>query len=266
MRKPKTWMMALGGLGAAWLPAIPSLAEEPTPKKDLEPDRAALKRFLRGSASLKAPLEVPPEVSQALGRLSERDPQRAHVWKAIAQFLAQTAAEEKHKSEERIMTRMAIAPGKMESLRWKEWRSRAKALLALVWENRLSEDVYREARKALEDSLRQALSEKPKEGEAPFPRTVDEAAGIVLSLLEPELTEPAALSEALRKELAACIEQLGDPDFKKREAAAENLRKAGEPALGLLRQAFMHHDPEVADRAKALWKGILEKAYGGKPQ
>ncbi|MFI5379129.1 MAG: HEAT repeat domain-containing protein [Tepidisphaerales bacterium] len=54
----------------------------------------------------------------------------------------------------------------------------------------------------------------------------------------------------------ALISKLGDEDFKTREAATDELRKLGQPALPALKEAATSADPEVQARARSLIKEI----------
>ena len=52
------------------------------------------------------------------------------------------------------------------------------------------------------------------------------------------------------------IRQLGDPDFRKREAATERLKEMGKAAAPALREALGGSDPEVCARADALLRQL----------
>lgn len=56
--------------------------------------------------------------------------------------------------------------------------------------------------------------------------------------------------------LRGFIKQLGDNDWKTREAAAEELKKIGEPALPLLKELLESKDLELRARAEELIKAI----------
>src|SRR5437763_1722749 len=58
------------------------------------------------------------------------------------------------------------------------------------------------------------------------------------------------VGEAERQRLEQLIRQLGDDAFAARERAADELVRAGLPAVGLLRQAQADADVEVARRAE----------------
>src|SRR5207248_8750645 len=55
---------------------------------------------------------------------------------------------------------------------------------------------------------------------------------------------------------ARLVEQLADPDYRKREQATEQLRRLGPAALPALRAAADHPDPEVRRRARDLVPGL----------
>src|SRR5262245_49678718 len=59
--------------------------------------------------------------------------------------------------------------------------------------------------------------------------------------------------------IARLIEQLGDDEFAKREAASKALEAIGAPALAALRKADSHMDFEVRRRAARLVKTITLK-------
>jgi hypothetical protein len=56
--------------------------------------------------------------------------------------------------------------------------------------------------------------------------------------------------------LERLVEQLGDRDFRRRDAAAQQLEAAGVRALPLLRRALTHGDPEVRRRVAGLLPSI----------
>ncbi len=62
------------------------------------------------------------------------------------------------------------------------------------------------------------------------------------------------------------IDLLGHDDFRKREAATEEIRKLGPAAAGYLRKAAASPDPEVADRAGQLLKELPPQRPGRTPQ
>jgi hypothetical protein len=65
-------------------------------------------------------------------------------------------------------------------------------------------------------------------------------------------------------EPAALVKQLGDPDFKVREAAAKRLKDLGRDALPALTEALAQgKDPEVCSRADALMRRIQRPAIPG---
>ncbi len=78
-------------------------------------------------------------------------------------------------------------------------------------------------------------AEKPKPKPAPAAKT------------KPPAAEPAPPA---KQGVDALIVQLGDPDFRKREAASAELARRGEKARPALEKASRHSDAEVAGRAK----------------
>jgi hypothetical protein len=80
------------------------------------------------------------------------------------------------------------------------------------------------------------------------------AAALALPLAHPPATARAA--DAPPGEVRALIDQLGDADFARRDAAATKLRAIGKPALPALKEALTHPDAEVVTRAQALIKRI----------
>src|SRR5262249_8732909 len=66
---------------------------------------------------------------------------------------------------------------------------------------------------------------------------------------------PAAEAEILPA-AEKLIEQLGASDFRQRDAAAKALEAMGPKALGGLRKAREHSDPEVQRRVEALLPAI----------
>lgn len=218
----RTWIWA-AALGAS------AQAEE-------APDLAVLRRYLRGIGTEDAP--VPTE---ALGRLETSDP----AWKAVRAFLEATAAEDREREQAKYRTRRALAPEERSAGNLAQWEVRAAALMDLARAGNLADDVYQEARRSLEEELKKGLKD---EG----------AVRIVLGLLEPELKD---LPAELRKEVADLLAKLGDKEYDTREAATKRLLEIGEPALGALRPALDHPDPEVKERVHAIWRRIL----GGAP-
>lgn len=76
-----------------------------------------------------------------------------------------------------------------------------------------------------------------------------------LALLAWACTFPAGADAPLPKQapsFEALIEQLGDTDFRRRDAATEQLQAAGQAALPALRKALNHADPEIRKRAAEL--------------
>jgi HEAT repeat protein len=60
------------------------------------------------------------------------------------------------------------------------------------------------------------------------------------------------VAETDRVKLAALVRQLGHDEFERRQQASAKLRRAGRPALALLRRALADKDPEIARRAERL--------------
>jgi len=65
-----------------------------------------------------------------------------------------------------------------------------------------------------------------------------------------EKAGPAAGSERAEELVKELVRQLGDDDFKKREAASAELAKIGKPAVPALKEAKKNPDLEVARRAE----------------
>lgn len=61
--------------------------------------------------------------------------------------------------------------------------------------------------------------------------------------------QDAKPDDALRKKIDALIQQLGDAQWQKRNAATDELRKIGKPALPQLEAALKHADEEIRHRA-----------------
>ena len=59
---------------------------------------------------------------------------------------------------------------------------------------------------------------------------------------------PAAAAQQAPPEIAALVEQLGAPQFARREAAGRSLVEVGRPAMGPLAEAILKGDFEVASR------------------
>jgi hypothetical protein len=88
--------------------------------------------------------------------------------------------------------------------------------------------------------------------------------GIVLGLTH--LAQPGSLraqaekdekSEATKEKVAALIQQLGDPEFAKREAASKELKTVGVLALAALRNAAVSSEHlEIRRRAEQLVRAI----------
>lgn len=269
MLMKRRWILAGAVGGGVFWPLDPSLAEEapgkppssPPPQQTLDPDLAILRRHLRrlGRAPRGevegAPVQgVPAAVGEALDRLADRDAERVQVWRTVRAFLDGTAAADRERRVTLPMTRRMMQSGQEPLRNLAQWEIRAAALMALAREGRLAEDVTQEARRSLEEALRRGLAESEAK---PYPRTVDEAARALLELLEPELRDPKTLPSPLREEVGRLVGQLGDPEWKTREAASLRLSAIGDPALGALREAFGSRDKEVETRARDLWERIL---------
>jgi len=66
--------------------------------------------------------------------------------------------------------------------------------------------------------------------------------------------------------IARLIEQLGDAEHAKREAAQKELIEIGKPAIEALEAATKHDDPEIATRAKAALAEVKDRGRGwGEP-
>lgn len=68
-------------------------------------------------------------------------------------------------------------------------------------------------------------------------------------------TSPAARDDNT-PDVASLVRQLGDADFRNREAAAQRLKEIGNPAVPALREALAGADPEVCSRADSLLRQI----------
>lgn len=68
-------------------------------------------------------------------------------------------------------------------------------------------------------------------------------------------TSPAAPDDNT-PDVASLVRQLGDADFRHREAAAQHLKEIGTPAVPALREALADADPEVCSRADSLLRQI----------
>ena len=62
------------------------------------------------------------------------------------------------------------------------------------------------------------------------------------------------------KELAGLVKQLGNSDFRMRDAATKRLKELGEPAADALVRAMMTNDVEARRRAEAILMEIGEPA------
>src|SRR5947208_16557071 len=86
---------------------------------------------------------------------------------------------------------------------------------------------------------------------------------LVTSLLW--LTPPAraAAADTAPDEIRKLIDQLGNDDFKTRDAAALRLKAIGKPALPALKEALSSPDAEVVSRAQNLIKRIEVRPVPG---
>ena len=64
-------------------------------------------------------------------------------------------------------------------------------------------------------------------------------------------------AEAETEAIARWVEELGGPQFARREAASKALLEAGQPALGPLAAAIRGRDFEVASRATEIVRDML---------
>lgn len=67
---------------------------------------------------------------------------------------------------------------------------------------------------------------------------------------------PDPASAAPPADVAALVRELGDPDFRRREAATQRLRQLGGAAAPALREAAAGGDPEVCARAESLLRQL----------
>lgn len=72
-------------------------------------------------------------------------------------------------------------------------------------------------------------------------------------------TSPASPADGA-PDIASLVRQLGDADFRHREAAAQRLKEIGAPAVPALREALADADPEVCSRADSLLRQIERPA------
>src|SRR5438552_3974190 len=73
------------------------------------------------------------------------------------------------------------------------------------------------------------------------------------------LVSPVAAEDD--KEIDRLVKQLGDDDFKKREAATKRLTEIGEPALDAVTKATTSDDAEVRHRAEDILAVIENKLW-----
>ena len=67
---------------------------------------------------------------------------------------------------------------------------------------------------------------------------------------------PPAPAVGEPSDIPALVQQLGDADFRVREAAGRKLREIGKPAMPALREALTCGDPEICSRADSLLRQI----------
>jgi hypothetical protein len=77
------------------------------------------------------------------------------------------------------------------------------------------------------------------------------------------IAPPARAADASAAEIQALIDQLGNDDYKTRDAAAMKLKAIGMPALPALREALNSPDAEVVTRAQNLIKRIEVRPVPG---
>ena len=82
---------------------------------------------------------------------------------------------------------------------------------------------------------------------------------IALAFL-PAWSAPAADPKADAERIAALVQQLGHPEFAKREAASKALDAIGEPALEALRKAMTDPDAERGRRARGVVHSVTARA------
>ncbi len=70
--------------------------------------------------------------------------------------------------------------------------------------------------------------------------------------------EPAKKQADTGSKVESLVKQLGAESFKEREAATEELKKIGKPAVPALKEALKSEDAEVRSRAEQILKGIKE--------
>ena len=80
------------------------------------------------------------------------------------------------------------------------------------------------------------------------------------ALLAKAIAPPPVLSDAKAKHIEELIVKLGDPVWKVRQAASEELLKSGPEILPLLAKVVNHKDIEISDRASVAIKAIQARA------
>jgi hypothetical protein len=105
-----------------------------------------------------------------------------------------------------------------------------------------------------------------------YHHTVGNRIGTPLSAKRLEEERHRALKQQARKTTATAarcerlVGLLGHSDFRKREAATEEIRRLGPATVPYLRKAADSPDPEVADRAGRLLKELSHQRPGTTPQ
>jgi hypothetical protein len=89
---------------------------------------------------------------------------------------------------------------------------------------------------------------------------------LALGVLLLWLVSPRAVWADLPGEIEQLTNDLGSPEFAKREAASKRLQEIGTPAVDALRKALANPDPEIRHRAQQLLNGPLRAAALAKAQ
>src|SRR5262245_14412515 len=88
-------------------------------------------------------------------------------------------------------------------------------------------------------------------------------AGLVAVALAARGASQADRGKEEAERIASLIRQLGDDEFKKREAASKELDAIGEPALSALRKAAASSDDlEIRRRAQRILRTITDRLAG----
>lgn len=87
------------------------------------------------------------------------------------------------------------------------------------------------------------------------------------AIAQDEAEKPAEKQDELDARISKLVEQLGSDTFKDREAATEELKKIGKPAVPALIKALKSEDLEVRLRAESILKGLRKdsRARDGRP-